>query len=119
MSPKRVRITGDLYHQRVPEGAVKVTRPGRWGNPHPVGKACRDCGGGTVHDLDEALELFLRDVDRAAVRRDLRGRDLACWCPIGQPCHAELLLQIANGGDPGDPEDPEDSDPARPEASPL
>jgi hypothetical protein len=59
-----------------------------------------------VHDLDEALALFLRDVDRAAVRRELRGRDLACWCPIGQPCHAELLLQIANSEDSEDPEDP-------------
>jgi len=116
MGPKRVRITGDLYHQRVPEAAVKVTRPGRWGNPHPVAKACRACGGGTVHDLDEALTLFLRDVDRAAVRRELRGRDLACWCPIGQPCHAELLLQIANGEDS---EGPEDSGPARVEPPPL
>ncbi|HKY59245.1 MAG TPA: DUF4326 domain-containing protein [Aeromicrobium sp.] len=28
----------------------------------------------------------------------LRGRDLACWCPLDQPCHADVLLQIANGG---------------------
>jgi hypothetical protein len=105
MKPKRVRITGDLYHQQVPEGAVKVTRPGRWGNPHPVGKACRTCGSGIVHDLDEALALFLRDVDEAAVRRELRGRDLACWCQIGQPCHAELLLQIANSEAAAPPRD--------------
>ena len=26
----------------------------------------------------------------------LRGRDLACWCPLDQPCHADVLLQIAN-----------------------
>jgi Domain of unknown function (DUF4326) len=116
MGPRRVRITGDLYHQRVPEGAVKVTRPGRWGNPHPVGKACRTCGDGAVHDLDEALELFLRDVDRDAVRRELRGRDLACWCPIGQPCHADLLLRIANAEESGRPEEPS---PARPEPPPL
>ena len=29
----------------------------------------------------------------------LAGHDLACWCPLGQPCHADLLLRIANGGD--------------------
>jgi hypothetical protein len=26
----------------------------------------------------------------------LRGRDLACWCPLDQPCHAEVLLRRAN-----------------------
>ena len=29
----------------------------------------------------------------------LRGRDLACWCPLDQPCHADVLLEIANAGD--------------------
>jgi hypothetical protein len=31
----------------------------------------------------------------------LVGRDLACWCPLDQPCHADVLLEIANGGDRG------------------
>jgi len=26
----------------------------------------------------------------------LRGANLACWCPLDQPCHAEVLLEIAN-----------------------
>lgn len=30
------------------------------------------------------------------VQRELRGRDLACWCPLDQPCHADVLLEIAN-----------------------
>jgi len=34
------------------------------------------------------------------VRRDLAGRDLACWCPDGQPCHADVLLGIANSEAP-------------------
>ena len=29
----------------------------------------------------------------------LRGKDLACRCPLDQPCHADVLLEIANGGD--------------------
>ena len=35
----------------------------------------------------------------------LRGHDLACWCPIGDaegnrvPCHADVLLEVANRGD--------------------
>lgn len=30
------------------------------------------------------------------IRRELRGKDLACWCPLDGPCHAEVLLEIAN-----------------------
>jgi hypothetical protein len=30
-------------------------------------------------------------------RGDLRGHDLACWCPLDQPCHADVLLELANG----------------------
>jgi hypothetical protein len=85
---RRVRIEGDLYHQRVPSGAVKVTRPGRWGNPYKVAD----------YGLTRALELYrqhLADhperVERA--RRELAGKDLACWCPLDQPCHADILME--------------------------
>jgi hypothetical protein len=30
------------------------------------------------------------------VRRELRGRDLACYCALGEPCHGDVLLEIAN-----------------------
>ena len=30
-------------------------------------------------------------------RHELRGRELACWCPLDQPCHADVLLEVANG----------------------
>jgi hypothetical protein len=33
----------------------------------------------------------------AAARAELAGRDLACWCPADHPCHADVLLDIANG----------------------
>lgn len=26
----------------------------------------------------------------------LRGHDLVCWCPLDQPCHADVLLELAN-----------------------
>lgn len=28
---------------------------------------------------------------------ELRGHDLACWCPLDQPCHADVLIGLANG----------------------
>lgn len=32
------------------------------------------------------------------IRSELAGKNLACWCPPDQPCHADVLLEIANGG---------------------
>ena len=32
------------------------------------------------------------------IRAELAGKDLACWCPLDQPCHADVLLELANGG---------------------
>jgi hypothetical protein len=37
-------------------------------------------------------------VSAALKRGELVGRDLVCWCPPDQPCHADVLLEIANGG---------------------
>lgn len=31
------------------------------------------------------------------IRRELAGRDLACWCKPGDPCHGDVLLELANG----------------------
>ena len=36
------------------------------------------------------------DVARVSYLGELRGRDLACWCPLDQPCHADVLLELAN-----------------------
>jgi hypothetical protein len=100
---------------RMPEGAISVTRPGRWGNPFKVGlwfhKMTPDWsvwshgsgpfGSESVRDLEHSLELFL-DYATCRARRDkdwlapLRGKDLACWCKAGAPCHADILLRLAN-----------------------
>lgn len=111
MSPRRVRVEGDLFHGTVPVGAVYVGRaaPGlrqsRYRNLHRVGKPCRVCGG-AVHTLLEALALYERDLYEDTVllewaRTELAGRDLACWCRLPEPgdpdlCHAAILLLAAN-----------------------
>ena len=96
-APKRVRVTGDLYHGQVPEGAVYVGRraPGLKQSPYANPYSVKQYG------LDEALRLYrlyLDDhpelVERA--RRELRGHDLACWCKPGWPCHVDVLLAVAN-----------------------
>jgi hypothetical protein len=30
------------------------------------------------------------------VKSELRGRDLACYCPLDEPCHADVLIEVAN-----------------------
>ena len=37
-----------------------------------------------------------RGADLRAALPELTGRDLACWCPLDQPCHADVLLELAN-----------------------
>jgi hypothetical protein len=34
------------------------------------------------------------------IRRQLAGKNLACWCALGQPCHADVLLELANAAGP-------------------
>jgi hypothetical protein len=75
---------------------VVVARPSRWGNPFRVG----DPG---VPDRATAVARFRALVDapsghypsREEIRAALAGRDLACWCPLTEPCHADVLLEIA------------------------
>jgi len=77
---------------RKPLGAVCVTRPGRWGNPFKVGDP-------DVLDAATAVRRFeLETLPTWPPGRiePLRGRDLACYCRLDQPCHADILLEIAN-----------------------
>lgn len=78
---------------RLPAGAIVVARPTKWGNPYKMGKLTRA----------QAVAAYRRDflagklrVSATDARSELRGHDLACWCPLGGPCHADLLLKTAN-----------------------
>ena len=42
--------------------------------------------------------VFFKDRDKVLENlHELAGKNLACWCPLSQPCHADVLLEIANG----------------------
>ena len=81
---------------RLPAGSIYVGRPSRWGNPYRVGAEPIDGGDGqTIEEVMWAYEhLQLPHLDVSP----LRGKDLACWCPLNQPCHADILLKAANQG---------------------
>ncbi|TWA32050.1 DUF4326 domain-containing protein [Sinorhizobium medicae] len=112
--PVRLRLSRskgfDLQaHSKSTNGleAVHVGRPGPWGNPFVVGKHgdapyCVDLYKALLAGLlcvgadpdTEALERTCRFVAENA--HELRGKNLACWCRPGAPCHADVLLQVAN-----------------------
>jgi hypothetical protein len=76
----------------LPEGTVVVTRPTKWGNPHPLSLGRAEAVRRYRDDLLAGrLAVAVEDV-----RRELRARDLACYCPLDGPCHADVLLDIAN-----------------------
>lgn len=78
----------------VPAGAVLVDRRTPYGNPCLIG---RD---GTRAEVVAMYEQWLRSrpdlVEKA--RTELGGRDLVCWC-APKPCHADVLLRVANGSE--------------------
>jgi hypothetical protein len=90
---------------RMPENTVYVGRGSRWGNPFPVTRYYRP-GQNTLREAAaEAVEKFRYYIGHPnsphgfepADIEALRGKNLACWCPLDQPCHADVLLELANG----------------------
>lgn len=90
-----------VYNKRfgnIPPGAVYVGRPSKWGNPysHHGGKFVKY----KVRTREEAVQQFAALVAanpefRAEIKKELRGKDLVCWC-APEPCHADILLEVAN-----------------------
>jgi hypothetical protein len=85
---------------RKPAGVVVVSRPSRWGNPFRIG--VDDDAARCVVLFREALENGELTYSVIDVRRELGGRELACWCETTDPggqaclCHGDVLLDIAN-----------------------
>lgn len=96
---------------RMPPNTVKVDRTTRWGNPCIVGVhgTREECvkwfelalGGWMVMGMKNPDGTWLTDnliAYRKMASRDRRfliGKNLACWCPLDKPCHADILLRMA------------------------
>lgn len=97
---------------RMPANTVKVCRPGKWGNPFVVTEkvragfqfhgAAHGCiAVPTVEDAVACYREMLTVPDEggrtmANDLHELRGKNLACFCPLDAPCHADVLLELAN-----------------------
>ncbi len=78
----------------MPPNTVYVGRPTQWGNPWiPETEEERQMAVDNYRDWMQALQARGLGPDLS----DLRGKDLACWCPLDRPCHADILLELANG----------------------
>ncbi|MBO6759296.1 MAG: DUF4326 domain-containing protein [Roseibium sp.] len=95
--PKRLQLSRKKGW-RLPPGAVSVARPTKWGNPFRVGDPYPHGLAGAPMDADTAVTCFEAYAVHALPVHELAGKDLACWCAPGSPCHADVLLRYANGG---------------------
>jgi hypothetical protein len=91
MAPSRFHVA-TLVSSNPPNGR-RVIRPSRWGNPFRVGLDAATPA--------EAVALFREHLNQhpdlvELGRRELRGFDLGCTCPLDQPCHADVWLELAN-----------------------
>lgn len=86
---------------KMPAGAIYVGRPTKWGNPFQVGTTTMGLNRMTREQAVAAYRVRVGSnplifPTKHEIRDELRGKDLACWCPLDQPCHADVLLEIAN-----------------------
>ncbi len=93
MKPTRVQLSR-RKGWRMPPNTVKVDRTTAFGNPYQAGA---DGDGSRAYLVGLFREHVARSPGlRERVRRELRGKHLACWCPLDGPCHADVLLEVAN-----------------------
>jgi len=80
---------------RMPKNTLYVGRGSAYGNPYPVTDSM------TAEQAVEMFRQWINDKRQTNTRRlaikELKGKNLACWCAPDQPCHADVLLEIANG----------------------
>ena len=111
-----VRIQRSRKHEQVSLNGLEIKyvgRPTKWGNPFKVGQTYniidlptnvnvyRDDNCLTVHRPSMAVHLYERWLDdQVRLNKlnllELKGKNLSCWCKIGEWCHADVLLELAN-----------------------
>jgi hypothetical protein len=105
---------------KMPPNTKSVTRPGKFGNPYKIGmhnvwdikdlktgKSLKDYlieknGENKYHDVEDVLLAYRQNIAASQamqrlIKHYLKGKNLACFCPLDKPCHADILLEVANG----------------------
>lgn len=93
------------FGSALPEGTVYVGPGSGWANPFAMHEPVQLFEDGRVNtylprtpeDSVAAYRRYLASIRRAKfARKHLAGKNLSCWCPQGKPCHADVLLEVAN-----------------------
>jgi hypothetical protein len=116
--PQRIQLSR-RKGWKMPPNTVKVDRTTKWGNPCIVGKhgTLEECVKWFSFAVQGTFVLGMKNTDgtwltdslmayHKMAKRDLvqlRGKNLACWCPPNAPCHADILLEMANANYPPQP----------------
>jgi hypothetical protein len=102
--PKRIQLSRKKGW-RLPPNTVTVARPTRWGNPFVIGEhgTRAECVGlygkliaGNKVTVGDPAALKATRAYVAEHIGELLGKNLACWCPLDEPCHADVLMSLAN-----------------------
>src|ERR1700761_8347459 len=117
--PRRIQLRR-IRGWRLPENTICVTRPHKWGNPFRIGHWFKSDSGSSPpyphfrsawKESQQARKGFTKMRDKSTAvawfkefvssnprhLKELRGKNLACWCGLDAACHADILLRIANG----------------------
>jgi hypothetical protein len=81
-------------HSRSVNGleAISVARQGKWGNPYRVG-----IGGWSAQNcVDAHRREIVKNARSMSQLTELKGKNLACFCALDEPCHGDTLLELAN-----------------------
>jgi hypothetical protein len=104
---------------KMPANTKSVTRPHKFGNPYKIGmhnvwdikdretgKSLKDIlvaknGENKYHTIEDTLLAYREKIKASGamqqiIKRELAGKNLACFCPLSSPCHADILLEVAN-----------------------
>ncbi len=79
----------NAHDENYPDDAVYIGRPSVWGNPFEISR---------LRSRKNSIEMFetcLSPTLKARAQRELKGKDLVCWC-APKACHGDILLRIAN-----------------------
>ena len=115
-APKRIQMSRQHPWRAENPDAIIVARPSKWGNPFTVAGALtagfadtkegarkvavdafRDWLDGDTWAAGSTPEWDFRRLRFLADLSEIAGHDLLCWCPLDQPCHADVLLKLASG----------------------
>lgn len=97
MSPVRVQLSRRAG-SRLPPNTRSVAYPSKFANPHRPASRSTEANVAAVEQYRAHLRAHPELID--AIRAELAGVNVACWCPLTMPCHGDVDLAVAVGEDP-------------------